>query len=157
VRFTHRIFLLATLAVLVFLGGCEAKEEVLLADGSSTQFSQWDGHWVLVNYWAEWCAPCRKEIPDLNRLHNERASNGVVVVGVNYDGLKGEKLKSLAVEMNIDFPVLVEDPRLRWEQDSPSVLPTTFVIDPTGNLHEVLIGPHSYESFSAALNITTEL
>ena len=156
-RFTHRIFLVTILAGTVFLGGCGAREDVLLADGSSTQFSQWDGHWVLVNYWAEWCAPCRKEIPDLNRLHNERASNGVVVVGVNYDGLKGEKLKSLTVEMNIDFPVLVEDPRLRWEQDSPSVLPTTFVIDPAGNLHDVLVGPHSYESFSAALNITTEL
>lgn len=155
-KFTRKLFVLATIAG-ALLGGCEAQENVQLADGSATQFAQWEGHWVLVNYWAEWCAPCRKEIPDLNRLHNERASNGVVVVGVNYDGLKGEKLKSLVVEMNIDFPVLVEDPRLRWEQDSPSILPTTLLIDPTGELHEILVGPHSYESFSAALNITTEL
>ncbi len=156
-RFPHKLILLATLVSVVFLGGCEAEEQVLLADGSTTQFGEWEGRWVLVNYWAEWCAPCRKEIPDLNRLHNERASNGVVIVGVNYDGLKGEKLKSLVTEMNIDFPVLVEDPRLRWEQDSPSVLPTTLVIDPAGKLHDVLVGPHTYESFSAALNITTEL
>ena len=148
------IFAMVTVWVLC---GCALEEEVMLADGRATQFSHWDGRWILVNYWAEWCAPCRKEIPDLNRLHNERTSTGVVILGVNYDGLRGAKLKTLVEEMNIEFPVLVDDPRLRWEQELPPVLPTTLVINPEGKLQEVLVGPHSYESFSAVLGLTSTL
>ena len=133
--------------------GTEA--QIQLADGSATQFSHWQGRWILVNYWAEWCAPCRKEIPELNRLHAERNATGVVVVGVNYDGVSGEKLRALVDEMGIRFPVLVEDPRARWNAEQPSVLPSTLVIGPDGQLKDVLVGPHTYESFSRALQLTT--
>lgn len=151
-----RNILVAMVSVLL-LSGCALEQEVMLADGRATLFSHWEGRWMLINYWAEWCAPCRKEIPDLNRLHNERTSTGVVILGVNYDGLRGDKLKTLVEEMNIDFPVLVDDPRLRWEQELPPVLPTTLVINPAGELQEVLVGPHSYESFSAVLKLTATL
>lgn len=148
------------LVVSMALFGCaeadpSVETQVPLADGSATQFSHWDGRWILVNYWAEWCAPCRKEIPELNRLHAERNASGVVVVGVNYDGLTGEKLRTLVDEMEIRFPVLVADPRLRWDAEQPSVLPTTLVIGPDGQLKDVLVGPHTYESFSRAMQLTT--
>ena len=45
------------------------------------------GHWRIVNYWAVWCGPCREEIPELNRLHEE---TDLVVFAVNYDGKQGE-------------------------------------------------------------------
>ncbi len=146
----------------VLLFGCSnpdprTETRILLADGSATQFAHWDGRWVLVNYWAEWCAPCRKEIPELNRLHGQRNATGVVVVGVNYDGLTGERLRSVVEEMQIRFPVLVKDPRMRWNAEQPSVLPTTLVIGPDGQLKDVLVGPHTYESFSRALQLTTAL
>ena len=145
---------------LVLLVGCSnpdpgSEHQVVLADGSATQFSHWNGRTILVNYWAEWCAPCRKEIPELNRLHAERNATGVVVVGVNYDALSGERLRLLVEEMQIRFPVLVADPRMRWNAELPSVLPTTFVIGPDGRLKKVLVGPHTYESFSRALQLTT--
>jgi thiol-disulfide isomerase/thioredoxin len=148
------------LVVSMAMSGCAdpdpaVETQVPLADGSATQFSHWDGRWILVNYWAEWCAPCRKEIPELNRLHAERNASGVVVVGVNYDGLTGEKLRTLVDEMEIRFPVLVDDPRLRWNAEQPSVLPTTLVIGPDGQLKDVLVGPHTYESFSRAMQLTT--
>ena len=148
----------ALIAISCLAGGCaESEADVPLADGRAAKFSHWEGRWILVNYWAEWCAPCRKEIPDLNRLHGERASSGVVVLGVNYDGLTGEKLATLVEEMKIEFPVLVEDPRLRWAQDPPAVLPTTLLIDPEGKLKEVLVGPHDYATFSSALGLTSSM
>ncbi len=136
------------LAVLL-LGSCEERSEpqLRLADGAATQFSHWQGRWVLVNYWAEWCAPCRKEIPELNRIHSERNRAGIIVVGVNYDGLQGEGLQDLIKELDIRFPVLLDDPRERWAEPLPGVLPSTLVIAPDGSLSDVLVGPHTYESF----------
>lgn len=143
--------------IVLLIGGCEQglEPQVRLADGSATQFSHWHGRWILINYWAEWCAPCREEIPELNRLHAERIRSGVIVVGVNYDGLQGEGLRQLIDAMDIKFPVLLDDPRERWQQPTPSVLPSTLVIAPDGSLHDILVGPHTYESFTHAIQGTT--
>jgi len=139
------------LLLMVAMSGCEVPEQVLLADGRGVQFSHWEDRWLVINYWAEWCAPCRKEIPELNRLHAERAASGVVVLGVNYDGLTGESLADLVEEMGIEFPVLVADPRLKWGVDQPAVLPSTLIINPAGELQQVLVGPQHYEDFRHAL------
>jgi len=138
------------------LAGC-SRPEVELADGGSASWENWRGQWVLVNYWAEWCAPCRKEIPELNRLHEDGRDGRVTVLGVNFDGLRGEALTSLMKEMDIRFPVLVNDPGARWDQGPPTVLPSTLVIDPEGNLREVLVGPQNYESLTRAVEMTSEV
>lgn len=134
-------------------GGCGESDDVLLADGRSVPFTTWHGKWLAINYWAEWCAPCRKEIPELNRLHADGAEIGLAVLGVNYDGLTGDKLAALAAEMDIEFPVLVADPRLRWEAEQPVVLPTTLIIDPEGMLRSTLVGPQHYEDVLRATGL----
>jgi thiol-disulfide isomerase/thioredoxin len=126
---------------------------VLLADGRAVSFDDWQGRWLIINYWAEWCAPCRKELPELNRLHADQAEAGVTVLGVNYDGLTGEKLATLVAEMAIEFPVLVEDPRQRWAVEQPAVLPTTMIISPAGEVHRILVGPQHYEDFQRAMAV----
>ena len=108
------------------LSACQ-EPELTYADGRQGNFANWDGRWVAVNYWAEWCAPCRHEIPELNALHGR---DEVDVVGVNFDGVQGDKLTSLIGTMGIEFPVLLADPRTRWEEEQPGLLPTTFLIDP---------------------------
>ena len=137
--------------LLLGLGACSEGDQVRLADGSGVQFDHWDGRWLVINYWAEWCAPCWKEIPELNLLHAERSQTGAVVLGVNYDGLTGDTLATLVEEMDIEFPVLVADPRLRWGVDQPSVLPSTLIINPAGELDQILVGPQHYEDFIAAI------
>lgn len=138
---------------LVALGGCSERDDVQLADGSWVAFEQFHGQWLVINYWAEWCAPCRKEIPELNRLHADVFDVQVAVLGVNYDALTGDKLADLATEMGIEFPVLVADPRLRWGAELPSVLPSTLIISPEGELLKTLVGPQHYEDFTDALGL----
>jgi len=145
----------AAMLLLTTLAACQPRDGLLLADGSTVGTNEWRGQWLLVNYWAEWCAPCRKEIPELNRLHAE--SSEVTVIGVNYDGLEGQPLAELVGEMGIEFPVLVADPRARWGAELPAVLPTTLVIAPDGTLKDILIGPQSYESLSRAVQATSEI
>ena len=141
---------LVVVALLVGCGGDRRGAQMRFADGSSTQLEHWQGRWVLINYWAEWCAPCREEIPELNRLHAERNRTGTVVLGVNFDGLRGARLEQLIQEMDVRFPVLVEDPAPLWEQPRPAVLPSTLVIGPDGALRKVLQGPQTYETLSHA-------
>ncbi len=147
----HPAAAVAAFCLLMGLAACSEGDQVRLADGSGVQFEHWDGRWLIINYWAEWCAPCRKEIPELNLLHSERSQTGAVVLGVNYDGLTGENLATLVEEMDIEFPVLVEDPRLRWAVDQPAVLPSTLIINPDGELEQILVGPQHYEDFIAAI------
>ncbi|MGD8417342.1 MAG: TlpA disulfide reductase family protein [Pseudomonadales bacterium] len=136
---------------LLVLGGCSGGDRVQLADGSTMPVKAWNGRWLVINYWAEWCGPCRKEIPELNLLHSEREAGSAMVLGVNYDGLTGEKLLALKKEMGIEFPVLVADPRGRWGAEQPSVLPSTLIISPEGTLSKVLVGPQHYEDFMKAI------
>lgn len=152
-RRVSSVFFVGLILGAMLLGGC-TRPEVRFADGSDGDWAQWHGRWILINYWAEWCAPCREEIPELNRLHQERDAMNLVVMGVNFDGLQGEALTGLIQRMGIEFPVLLQDPRARWSQDLPSVLPSTLVIDPAGNLRTVLVGPQTYESLSNALQAT---
>lgn len=149
-------FPLIALLVLLALGSCERGDVVTLADGGRVPFDHWAGRWLIINYWAEWCAPCRKEIPELNLLHAERASTGAVVLGVNYDALTGEALTSLIDEMGIDFPVLLEDPRERWAVEQPAVLPSTIIVKPSGELSQVLVGPQHYEDLIKAIGAQPE-
>jgi thiol-disulfide isomerase/thioredoxin len=142
---------MVVLLALLNLSGCEREDVVELADGGKVPFEHWDDRWLIINYWAEWCAPCRKEIPELNLLHSERASTGAVVLGVNYDALTGESLVSLVNEMGIEFPVLVNDPRERWAVEQPAVLPSTIIVKPSGELSQVLVGPQHYEDLIKAI------
>jgi len=127
-------------AMLGFMPGCGAPGAPL-ASGDSFDLAQ--SQWLVVNYWAEWCGPCRHEIPELNELNVQQTTHPTVVLGVNYDGLHDEKLDAVISRMGIEFPVLENDPRARWEQPLPTVLPTTFIIDAQGQLREALVGPQT--------------
>jgi thiol-disulfide isomerase/thioredoxin len=143
---------------LLLLGalGCGRAADVELADGRSVSWSQWDGQWLVINYWAEWCAPCRVEIPELNRLHRAGADASVSVLGVNFDGVTGPGMDKLVESFAIEFPILLADPGARWGQARPTVLPTTLVIDPQGELHDVLVGPQTFESLAEAVGLPVE-
>ncbi len=133
------------------LAACSMEEQIEFADGSRTQMSHWDDRWLVINYWAEWCAPCRHEIPELNDLHAERVAHGLVVLGVNYDGLTQPKLGEVMARMDIKFPVLKQDPQLRYGYDRAEHLPMTVLIDPDRAVHEVLVGPQTAASIMAAM------
>jgi thiol-disulfide isomerase/thioredoxin len=150
----RRPWTLLALTLLLSLASCGSPEpELAFARGGGASWEQMQGQWLLINYWAEWCAPCRKEIPELNELHEHGEDYGVMVLGVNFDGLRGDALTAVMDRMDVQFPVLVEDPRARWDLPLPSVLPSTLVIDPDGKLHDVLIGPQTLESLASAIEV----
>ena len=64
-------------------------------DGRPVAAEQLDGHWLVVNYWADWCAPCRTEIPEMNRLAQVLEGQGGRVIGVNFDGLRDAEVEEV--------------------------------------------------------------
>ncbi len=143
-----RIGVLCIFLACLNLAACSSEPSFRVADGSSLRFSDLHGEWVVLNYWAEWCAPCREEIPELNELRQQGSERGVEirVLGVNYDGLQGADLDAVMQRMEIEFPVLVDDPRESFRIGRAEVLPMTVLIDPQGTVQVVLSGPQTAES-----------
>ena len=111
------------------------------------------GYTVFVNYWAEWCAPCREEVPELNAFQKHHGDT-VRVVGVNFDRLEGEVLAGQIAALGIEFPTLAVDPREALGVPLPVGLPETFVIDASGKLVSILRGPQTLEQLEKALAST---
>jgi len=143
------------LFALLLLASC-SRVDFGYADGTSGRFTDWSGRWVVINYWAEWCAPCRYEIPELNELAADAPAD-VLVVGVNYDGLVGEDLAQLIERMDIEFTVMLVDPRTHFAYDRPSVLPTTVLIDPDGRVKETLVGPQTRDALAQRMSISAPM
>ncbi len=76
-------------------------------DGETHAISEWDGKVLVINFWATWCAPCRKEIPEFVALQNAYGEAGVQFIGVAVDTL--ENVIAYAEEFGINYPLLVGD------------------------------------------------
>ena len=132
------------LAAILSLLGCTKNGP----DATAPSLEGLQGQWVVINYWAQWCAPCIKEIPELNRLDQDYT--GVTVVGVNYDGTNGEELELQRQKLGVAFASLKADPAAELGIPRPVVLPTTLILDPTGRLVATLVGPQTLSSLAQA-------
>lgn len=116
-------------------------------DGKSHKLSQYRGKWVVVNFWATWCPPCRKEIPDLSDFHLEH--DDAVVIGVNYEPeLKEEKLKKFTELYLMSYPVTRVNEGITKSLGEPRGLPTTVLIDPQGEIVKKIAGMVSDKSLN---------
>ena len=124
-------------------------------DGQPWQLGQARGQVLLINFWATWCLPCRREMPALDRLHETMAGKNFQVIGIHV-GPSAEIGRFLA-ETPVRFPILV-DAELALEDWKVPVLPATFLIDAEGYARYWAFGerewdsPEAMEFFSAVLD-----
>jgi len=117
--------------------------------GNKINLADYHGKWVIINYWASWCKPCFKEIPQINKFYNAHKDD-VVVLGVSYDQASGKDLQQIVKKMDIQFPTLNQDPRKQFGIDQIKGLPVTFVVGPDGKLKKTLYGEQTQRSLEVA-------
>lgn len=100
--------------------------------GKEWIFSDLRGKVVLVNFWATWCPPCRKEMPDLETLYGRFSSKGLVVLGISDEEVV--KLEAFIRERKVSFPVLLDPGRKVNEIFVVEGIPKSFVYDRDGKL-----------------------
>ncbi len=100
-------------------------------DGSETRLEDWRSKILVVNFWAPWCAPCRREIPALIEAGKTYESRGVRILGIAFDNL--EQVRRFAAEYGIDYPLFLAGNRIPMYNaafDNPSgALPYTVLLD----------------------------
>jgi thiol-disulfide isomerase/thioredoxin len=99
--------------------------------GEQQRLSDYLGRWVVVNYWATWCPPCRKELPELD-LFNEQHQDDAVVLGINFEDISERELQAFIDEQFLSFPMFRERPSRSTPFGRLSGLPTTYLLNPEG-------------------------
>jgi thiol-disulfide isomerase/thioredoxin len=147
---TRRLAAALTMIGALMLGGC-GNDYGTDQNGQKVASERLDKQWVVLNYWAEWCGPCRTEIPELNHLSDELKSKNIGVFGVNFDNVQGEDLKSASEKLGIKFTVLAQDPADLFDLPRSEALPVTYIIDNKGKVREQLMGEQTAAGVLAKL------
>ena len=134
---------------LLFLFAC-SKPDYELFEGPKGNKSDFLGKWLVVNYWADWCPPCIKEMPELESFYNQN-ENKVLVLAYNFDRLEGSDLKNQILRFKVNVPSILNDPEVLFGWNTPPSLPATYIINPEGILVETLIGPQTKDSLEAII------
>jgi len=108
------------------------------------------GQWVVVNFWATWCAPCLKEMPELSALDAMREH--VQVVGLAYEEIEPDDMRAFLQKHPVVYPIAIVDtfdPPADF--DTPPGLPMTYLIGPEGQVVEKILGPVTAESLETLI------
>ena len=128
------------------------------AQGKPLKLSDWKGRVVLVNLWATWCAPCRKEMPDLAKLQNTLGSKDFEVVAISIDRKGVEASSAFLKETGAEALKLYVEPTTKILNDIKALgLPATLLIDRQGNEIGRLLGPADWSSPEAQTLIKAAL
>lgn len=110
--------------------------------GKDRTFSEWKGRVVLLNLWATWCAPCRKEMPDLDKLQAELGSDKFEVVAISVDRSGVNGAKKFLGEVGVAKLALYADPTAKLASELKVLgLPATLLVDAEGREVGRLLGP----------------
>jgi peroxiredoxin len=127
-------------AVAALAGNAPAPDFTLpSAAGSNLRLREQRGQVVMLNFWATWCGPCRREMPHLNRIYGKYRPAGFLLLGVNVDE-DPANARGLANKLGVQFPVLFDSKQSVSRMYDLSTMPSTVIIDRDGRVRYIHLG-----------------
>ena len=125
-------------------------------DGKEKKLSDYKGKVILLNFWATWCPPCKKELPSLSQISTELKDKDFIMIGVSVDDNQ-EVLNSFLKSNNLPYTIVFEPNQLVSKYMSATgqnqnVVPQTYLIDKNGKVVETILGARSKQDFLDLIN-----
>ena len=114
-------------------------------NGTQSELFMYQNKFILLNFWATWCVPCLKELPDMERLHQKLSKEGLVILAVAM-GEDKQKVKKFLKKHNLHFPIMADPEMEISELYGVKNLPTTFLIDRDRVIIGRALGPREWSN-----------
>ena len=122
-------------------------------DGVEKGLVDFKGKVILLNFWATWCPPCRKEMPDMEKLYRDFKDREFVIIAVAANVLSTGRVKSFVKKLDLTFPVLLDqDGKVRNEYEVMA-MPMSYIIGKDGKISGKIIGGRQWSSSEAGILI----
>ena len=146
------LLLLAAAAPVAAATAAKPSLSVTTLDGKTFDLMQQSGKWVIVNYWATWCSPCLKELPDISAYVSAHKDK-VAAIGLAFEDSDKADIEKYLAAHPVSFPVaqvdVMEPPK---DFDIPKGLPNTYVIAPDGHVAKAFTGPITAKDLDGVIN-----
>ena len=121
------------------VGGPAPQFELETLDGDTVKLSDFKGEFVVLNFWATWCGPCIKEMPELQKTHLSSGENKIKIIAVNLSESK-DRVDKFTQDHQLTFPVLLDGFGNTSERYKVRSLPVTYFISPDGIIRGKIVG-----------------
>ena len=112
--------------------------------GTIYRLSAFRGKWVVLNFWATWCPPCRYEMPSMERAHQALRDDNIVLLGINV-GQTADEIFAFTGQYPVTFPLPIDRDGTVVKRYPVVGLPTTFIIDPQGRVTHRAVGGREWD------------
>ena len=144
------IGLMAFSVIAGFVGYQYTKADFVTTDGSTYQWQELEGNWVIINYFAPWCVPCLREMPELHEFDRALPAN-TKLFAINYDALSHSDLVAMLAAHKITLKVIEANEDTLLPMAKPNYLPATFIIGPDGRVRDTIMGEVTASSLTQRL------
>ena len=120
--------------------------------GHPQNLASYHGKWVLVNFWATWCPPCRAEIPDLIALQKQYQNGKLTIIGIAMDYDSPAQVSDFVRQMHINYPIVLGNDLIAQQVGEVQGLPTSYLFDPQGKIVAYQVGPLTKEAVAGYID-----
>lgn len=120
-------------------------------NGKKIELSDFKGKVVALNFWATWCPPCRKEIPDFIALQNQYGADGLQILGIALDEGGANVVKPFSEKYKITYPILIGDEDIQKDYGPMNAIPVTILIDRKGIIRGRFVGMRTKDMLESVI------